>query len=309
MEKYILVIGAMLLDTKGKPAQGLEPSTSNPAFIRSTRGGSARNVAENLARLGANVQLVSAVGDDQTGLRLIDSTAVAGVDMSYVRILEGQRTGSYIAILDAEGSLSVALDDVGVMTHVSGQYLYQHRKLVRDAALVMVDGSLTPGALNTVVQLTQKYHIPLCADPSSTRFAPKLQPHLSALSLAVPNEVEAAALCDIDFEGFDPESSEQMARKIVQKGVDTAVVTLSDFGLAYATTDETGYIPGRYTEMVDTTGTGDALTAAIMFGIYNELPVMQSIRLGAAAASLTLQTSRTVVADLNLDMLYEHLIV
>ena len=53
MPGYILAIGATLLDTKGKPIAGLEPGTSNPAVIRSSRGGAARNVAENLARLGA----------------------------------------------------------------------------------------------------------------------------------------------------------------------------------------------------------------------------------------------------------------
>jgi pseudouridine kinase len=61
--------------------------------------------------------------------------------------------------------------------------------------------------------------------------------------------------------------------------------------------------------MVDTTGTGDAVTAAIMFGMINGLPTIECMRLGAAAASLTLHSSDTVVPDLSLDMLYEHLIV
>ncbi|NJN54299.1 MAG: carbohydrate kinase family protein [Anaerolineae bacterium] len=61
--------------------------------------------------------------------------------------------------------------------------------------------------------------------------------------------------------------------------------------------------------MVDSTGTGDAVTAAIIFGFLNNLPPREAIRLGAAAASLTLQTNETVVPDLSLDMLYDHLIV
>ena len=61
--------------------------------------------------------------------------------------------------------------------------------------------------------------------------------------------------------------------------------------------------------MVDSTGTGDAVTAAILFGLLNDLPPIEAIRLGAAAAALTLQSPDTVVADLSLDMLYDHLIV
>jgi len=92
-------------------------------------------------------------------------------------------------------------------------------------------------------------------------------------------------------------------------GVRTAIVTLSDFGLVYATSDETGYIPARYRKMIDSTGTGDAITAATIFGMINDLPTIESIRLGAAAASINLQTNDTVVPDLSLDMLYDHLIV
>jgi pseudouridine kinase len=100
-----------------------------------------------------------------------------------------------------------------------------------------------------------------------------------------------------------------LAMRLVNMGVDHVVVTLSDFGLDYATGDEVGYIPPTYSKKVDTTGTGDAVTAAVMYGMLSELPIIECMRLGAAAASLTLQTTETVVPDLSLDMLYDHLIV
>jgi pseudouridine kinase len=305
----ILVIGATLLDTKGKPLAGLEPGTSNPSHIRHARGGTARNVAENLARLGAEVVLISAIGDDETGMRLLKATTSAGVNTEHVLTIQGQRSGAYIALLEADGSLSVALDDVSVMEHLTGAYLYQNRRLLRDASMIMVDGSLTPGAMQTAVRLANQYRVPLCADPSSTRLTHRLKPHLSRLHLVVPNEVEAAALCDADFTGYDPDASMALAQQLLQAGVEVVIVTLSDFGLVYATSDEAGYIPALYSEMVDSTGTGDAVTAAIMFGLTNQLPVIESIRLGAAAAGLTLQTNDTVVPDLSLDMLYDHLVV
>lgn len=309
MGDHVLVIGATLLDTKGKPTAGLEPGTSNPATIRYSRGGTARNVAENLARLGAEAVLISAIGDDPTGERLLAQTAEAGVNVDYILTIPDQNTGAYIALLDTDGSLSVALDDVRVMEHITSQYLERNAQLFRDAEMVMIDGSLTKETMATAVALTARYNIPLCADPSSARLAHKLRPYLSQLRLVVPNEVEAAELCELDFFGYDPDASLDLARQLVRMGVQTVILTLSDFGLDYATPDETGYIPANYSQIVDTTGTGDAVTAATIFGLMNDLTAIESIRLGAAAASLTLQTAETVVPDLSLDMLYDHLIV
>ncbi len=309
MGEHILVIGATLLDTKGKPLAGLAPGTSNPAEIRSSRGGTARNVAENLARLGAEAVLISAVGDDPTGRQLLIQTAEAGVNLDYVRMLPGEATGSYIALLESDGLLSVALDDVRVMETITPDYVNRHRSLFRDASMVMFDGSLTEATMKTVVRLAKEYRVPLCADPASARLAYKLRPYLSDLTLVVPNQVEEAELCAVDFPGYDPSAGLMLAHRLLTAGVEMVVVTLSDFGLDYATTDESGYIPPSHIRFVDSTGTGDAVTAAIMFGLLNELSPIEAIRLGAAAAAITLQSPETVVPDLSLDMLYEHLIV
>jgi pseudouridine kinase len=309
MAEQILVVGATLLDSRGKPDAGLAPGTSNPAQIRVTRGGTARNVAENLGRFGAEVRLLSAVGDDMIGHRLLSQTAESGVDTEFVQVISGEHTGAYIAVLEENGSLSVALDDVRVLRHITPAYLDRNRRLFKKADMVMMDGSLTPDSMATVVRLCAKYDKPLCADPSSARLAYKLRPFLDKLHLVVPNEGEAAELCEVDYDGPNPEASLDLARCLVGKGVSNVVVTLANFGLDYATTSETGYIPANYAEMVDATGTGDAVTAAIMFGMLNGLMPIEAIRLGAAAASLTLQTDETVVPDLSLDMLYDHLIV
>jgi pseudouridine kinase len=310
MSDQVLLIGATLLDIKGKPDSGLEPGTSNPAAIRSTRGGTARNVAENLARLGAEVTLLSAVGGDLTGQRLLEQTADSGVDLSHVLTIPDQNTGAYIALLEREGTLSVALDDVRVMANITPDFLNSKRALFAEADMVMVDGSLTPAALKAVVGLSQEFEVPLCADPSSARLAYKLRPYLPYLYLVVPNEIEAVELCQVDdIDREDADASIRLARHLIKAGVKHAVITLSDFGLTFATAAEMGTIPARYSEMVDSTGTGDAITAAIIFGMINDLPTVEAMRLGAAAAGLTLQVLDTVVPDLSLDLLYEHLIV
>ena len=308
MSGHVLVIGAMLLDTKGKPTTGLEPQASNPAEIRNTRGGTARNVAENLGLLGADVILISAVGDDISGRRLLAQTAMANVNTEHVRVVEGENTGSYLAILNEDGSLAVALNDTRVMTYLTPDYLYRKRALFRDASLIFFDGSLSKHAIKVLLYLAQQNDIPICADPSSTRLAHKLHPHLARLALAVPNEAEAAQLCQVSNSAEnEPDNGLKLARQLHQLGVELAVVTLPDYGFAYASSYESGYLPANYHEVADATGTGDAISSAIMFGLMEGLPVVECLRLGIAAAGLTLQSAETVLPDLTLDLLYDHL--
>ena len=57
----------------------------------------------------------------------------------------------------------------------------------------------------------------------------------------------------------------------------------------------------------DPTGAGDALTAAVLFGLLNDMPIDDAVRLGVAAASLTLTYRGSVIPDLSLEKLYDQL--
>ena len=73
----VLVIGSAGLDVVGRVSDSLQAGTSNPGTMRSSLGGVARNVAENLSRLGMEAILITAVGDDPEGERLLTETAAA----------------------------------------------------------------------------------------------------------------------------------------------------------------------------------------------------------------------------------------
>ena len=68
-------------------------------------------------------------------------------------------------------------------------------------------------------------------------------------------------------------------------------------------------IPAIQTPIVDETGAGDALTAGIIFGLLEGIPIDECVRLGVTAASLTLRSNETVRADLSVDLLYDDLVV
>jgi len=303
----VVVVGAAAMDTKGHALEPLQSGTSIPGHVRVSVGGVGRNIAENLARLGLETILLSAVGDDEAGRHLLAQARGSGVNVDHVLVNPEHATAAYLAVLDQQGNLSVSVADMGIMEAVTPRYLYDRRRWLRQASVVAIDANLSPQALASLLRQTRKYGVPVCADPTSTSLAPRLCPHLGDLYMITPNALEAEALCGQPVRNRD--EAIVAAKRLVSLGVEIAIITLADQGLVHATSNESGYIPAVECEIVDLTGAGDALTATVIFGLLNDFPVDEAVRLGVSAAALTLQCRETVCPDLSLDILYDKLVI
>jgi len=305
---HVLIIGAASIDTKGRALQAIQPGTSIPGAIRVSAGGVARNVAENLVRLGEPVVLLSAVGDDDSGRRILEQTAQCGLDVSHVVVDPEHRTAAYLTVMDQTGNLVMSIDDMGITQDVvSANLVYRNRALFRDARMVVLDANLSPPALKTVFALARKHDIPVCADPTTASLAPRLRPYLGQLLLVTPGAAEAVALCGVPV--TDRESALTAAKKLISMGVEIAIITLGPTGLVYATSQESGHVPAIQVEIVEYTGAGDAVTAAVVFGLLHGVPIDEAVRLGISAAALTLQSRTTVCTNLSLDRLYDRMLI
>ncbi len=303
----VLVIGSAGTDIVGRPLAELSLGSSAPGLLRASPGGVARNVAENLARLGMDVTLLTAIGSDPEGHRLRTQTAEAGVTVDFVLTSPDYPTGCYLAVLDGKGGLHLALDDMRIIAALTPDHIRQHRPLFQRASALFVDANLAPKALAAAISLARAEGVPVAADPTSVNLAPRLLPHIDDLWLLCCNEAEAEALCDQPPPRTGVERAIDCARQLVSMGVRIAIVAMAEFGVGYATASESGHVPAVYTEILDPTGAGDALTAAALFGLLNDIPIGESVRLGVSAAALTLRTRGTVVPDLSLELLYEQL--
>jgi pseudouridine kinase len=307
-EKPVLVIGACGIDIVGRSQNDLLSGTSNPAYIRISYGGNARNVAENLVRLGQPAILLSTVGDDQYGKQLIHHTAGAGVDTSRIQISPDHSTGSYLAIVQ-RGELQFALDDMRITSAITSEYILQHEHLFDECSLLYVDGNIPPATLKVIVDIAQRSNLPVCADPTSSTLAENFVPFLDKLFLFSPNRYEAAIYCDNLTSSEESERGLQAAKQLLALGVDFAIVTLAEYGVSYATSETSGHIRAIRTEIVDPTGGGDALVAAVMYAILTGIPADESVRLGVSAATLTLKHISSVRPDLSLEKLYDQLLI
>jgi pseudouridine kinase len=200
-----------------------------------------------------------------------------------------------------------ALDDMRCISALTAERLRERADLFQQASVVFVDGNLSRDTLRTAISLARKANLPVCADPATTSLAIRLQPYLPQISLLTPNGVEAGVLCGCELRESNRRQALQIAKQLVSMGVGIAIVTLAEFGVCYATSETSGYVPPVRTHIVDPTGGGDALTAAVLFGLINQMPIDDAVRLGVAAASLTLNYRGAVVPDLSLEKLYDQL--
>lgn len=308
-ESPALIIGAAGIDIVGSLRGELNRGTSNPSQIRTSFGGVARNVAENLARLGHPVVLITAVGEDEVGDRLIQQVCGAGVEVSAVLRTSNFPTDTYLAVVNSRGELQFALDDMRAISALTPAYLQERFDLFQEASLLFLDANLSKETLRKAFSLAKRANIPICANPTSAALAHRLRPYLPRLRMITPNTTEAGVLCDWSIETSNRRQALDAAKCLVSQGVDIAIVTLTEFGVCYATSETSGQVPAIHTKLVDPTGGGDALTAAVIFALLNDFPLDDAIRLGASAAALTLRFSGAVAPDLSLERLYDQLVI
>lgn len=177
------------------------------------------------------------------------------------------------------------------------------------AAFVMLDANLAPETIAAAISPARAAKVPIGADPTSAPLAPRLLPHLADLALLAPNAAEAAAICQRPVPRDDGDRAVMVAKDLVMRGVELAIITLGEYGAGYATAEVGGHVPALHVEVVDSTGAGDAFIAGVIFGLLNDMPVDEAVRLGVSAAALTLRSNHTVVPELSEELLYEQLVI
>lgn len=283
---FVLVVGGANVDVKARASQPLVAGTSNPGTVVRAPGGVGRNVAENLARLGSRVSLVTAVGADTDGAWLLAETAAAGVMVNHaVRV--GTSTGAYVAVLATDGELLAGVSDMAAVDALA-PYLVP-ADLVRSAALVVVDGNLPSATIGHVLDAAASGGVRVVVDPVSVAKAKRIAPLVDGRVYAVtPNEDELAALGSV--------------QALHDRGVDVVWVRRGPVGsLLSSPSGEVSLVAPQATP-VDVTGAGDAMLAAFCHRLLAGHPLAEAAAYGHEAAALTVASPHTVRPDLRARM-------
>lgn len=303
----VVVVGAACLDIKGCIRGDIVAGTSNAGDVRITVGGCARNVAENLARLGLSTALLSIVCQDDFGRTIVRQTERAGVSTEHMLISCEQHSAAYMALLSPQRALLVGVDDTAATIALTPDYIQDHAELLTQARMVVIDANVPLESAQLLLDICQAASVPVALDPVAYGPALRYRELIGQFYLITPNAVEAQALTNLPISS--PAQGAIAAKQLVGMGVQIAIITLGEAGLVYATANANGYVPAIEVEITDPTGAGDALTAAVVYALLNDIPVDEAVRLGVSAATLTLDAIDTVRQDLSLESLYAQLVI
>lgn len=168
-QPYIVGVGAANLDLNGASCAPIHLRDSNPGHISLSAGGVTRNVCENLARLGADVKLLSCVGDDVFGSYIRRSCVEAGIDIRHLHEARGAHSSIYLSILDADGDMLVGMSDMRIVQQdLPADYLPSQKQLIQGAKVVTCDPCMGETALLQLLDLCQPPQI-VCVDRSPAR--------------------------------------------------------------------------------------------------------------------------------------------
>lgn len=283
----IIVIGGANLDIKAKVLAHHHAGTSNPSTITTSPGGVGRNIAHNLARLGARVGFITAIGKDHQGQVVLEATKAAGVDVSRVT-QTAPATGTYIAVLNPDGELVTAVSDMRAADGISPDFIHTHADAINAATFVVADCNLPLATLQAIAEIARaKLFIEPVSVPKSAKLKSLLQsgpifmasPNLDQLeSLTGSRDIAAgrAALHNMGLQNIVVHAGEQGA--FISDGNDVEHVPIQSAG-----------------PVMDVTGAGDAAVAGLIFALSQRDDMITAASFGQTLAGRVIASAQSTL--------------
>lgn len=286
----VVVVGSLNADltitTDRLPSAG-ETVAGHDFAIRP--GGKGANQAVAAVRLGSALSLVGAVGDDVHGNMLVQAADRDGIDTDSIVRIAGTSTGVAVIEVDANGENSIVVFP-GANGRLAPHHVEQEAERIAAAAVVCL---CLESPLETVVaaaRLGHKAGAIVMLNLSPFREVPAEV--LADADLLLVNEHEAAQLLGSTDPTLDWEAT---ARGFTARGVRDVVVTLGARGSMVIQGGPENLpvltpIPAAPTNVVDTTGCGDAFTGAVADSLARGEGLVAAARRAAVVASMAAET-------------------
>ncbi len=287
-----LAVGGANLDIKGEPIYPLCVGTSNPGIVHTSPGGVARNVADNLARLGEDVVLTALVGEDSDGEWLKQITAQSGVSTVGMVRLPKQRTGRYISIHNEQGEMVAAIADMEINEAWDEQHKRMGLEFLKKASGLFLDANLPVSVIDYFLSAAKEQCCMIVVDPVSVKKAEKWVGRLHGINMIAPSRDEAAVLSGMEIN--NRQDVERAAELLHEQGVQQVFITVGSDGVYIHHPQLQKWLPAPTADVLDVTGAGDAFTAGVMYGMTRTDSPIHQAAYGLAMARFALGSKKSI---------------
>lgn len=296
--KKIAVIGSNMVDlvtyTDRMPIQGetLEAPDFDLGF-----GGKGANQAIAAARLGADVLMLSKVGDDMFGPNTKANFISNGIDARYVETAPGISSGVAPIFVDSNGQNSILIIK-GANNHLSVADVERAIEDIRKCELIVLQLEISLETVYHVIELGVRENIPVLLNPAPA-IAGLDMDKICQLDMLVPNETELEILTGLPVDTLG--HIETAAKFLTNKGVKKVIVTMGSKGALLVTAEEMTLIPCPQVEVKDTSGAGDAFIGCFANHYVANGELIPAVQQAVIYASLSTMKPGTQKSYANVD--------
>lgn len=288
---HFVVVGAFVVDvlveTETLPAWGVEAPAER---ITTAPGGKALNQAVVLARGGARVSALGAVGGDIGGALVLDTLRAEGIEVDSIEVDESAPTATCLVFSRrSDGANAIMFRGSGSTT--IGAAAIEAAGTIERADAVLVTFEVPPATVRRTIELARRqgaFTVVSAAGRAATGYADL---PWAAVDLVVANEAEARDLLAATGEPTELAVDELPAALADRLGSRTVAVTLGARGSALWADGSLVRHPAPSVSVVDTSAAGDAFTATLAFRMARGDDATTAISAATSAAGVTVSRS------------------
>lgn len=265
----VCIVGSINMDltimTEKVPMQG-ETVLGNS--FATYPGGKGANQAVAAARLGADVNMIGAVGNDPFGRELLEHLKTEEINIEGIMPDSENPTGIANIILSEDDNRIIVAS--GANMDVDAVLVDKHLQLIKQSDVVLLQLEIPMETVVYTLEVAREYDVPVIVNPAPYQDFP--QGVLTGFAYVTPNEIEAEAM------KADP-LYDSMHQKII--------MTQGDKGVQYVENGAEQFLLGYSVSVKDTTGAGDTFNGAFAAEIGAGASVTEAVKFANAAAALS----------------------
>lgn len=304
MKKNIYCLGGACVDYKLKSIFNIESASSNPVTSYNSFGGVARNVAENLSNLTQHIFFQTVIGADLDGQALLSHLKNKNINVDACVVDPLLRTARYYAVLNPNGELYSAFADMEIYDQIPFSKFISPWESWVENSIIFLDTNLSTDIIQHAIKYSKIKNSLLCIDAVSIAKSKKIPQDLNGVYLIKADQYEASDLAGIKI--INTVDVEKAGQILLARGVQQVLISLGKQGYAIINHDGKYFFPAiSVDETKDVSGAGDAFFSGILVGLQVGMSLHEAARLGAAAASLTIQSYDTVLRSMTMEKIKE----